>query len=52
MRQDAVKFKDKSTSSSVSWVDQFDGKWIDNTTADEMAKTLRDARTLNSKIEL
>lgn len=37
---------------SHSWVDNFEGKWVDSKDADSMVADLRAARTHNSSISL
>lgn len=52
MRSAATKFKVKAAEPSVSWVSQFEGKWEDSKSADDMVKDLRTARTNNSEVVL
>ena len=35
-----------------SWVDQFEGKWEDSKSADEMVENIRASRTTNTSISL
>ena len=43
----------KSVSATTTpWTDQFEGKWQDDISAEEMIKQLRDARTTNTMSEL
>ena len=37
---------------SVSWVSQFEGKWIDQKSADEMVNDIKQSRTSNSEVVL
>lgn len=52
MRSAATKFKTKAADPSVSWVSQFEGKWEDSKSADDMVKDLRNSRTCNSEVVL
>lgn len=38
--------------SEASWVSQFEGKWEDSKSADEMVADLRHSRTSNSEVQL
>ena len=52
MRSATNKFKSKADEHSDSWVSEFEGKWIDSKSADEMVMDLRNARTHNTGITL
>ena len=41
-----------SHAQGVSWVSQFEGKWKDSKSADEMVADMRGARTCNSEVTL
>lgn len=45
MRSAADQIKIKTKEASPSWVAQFEGKWIDSRSADEMVADLRQSRT-------
>lgn len=44
--------KVKATESPISWVSQFEGKWIDQKSADEMVNEIKQHRTSNSEVVL
>lgn len=52
MRTATKKIKQKTAEPTNSWVDQFEGRWIDSKSADDMVKDLRNSRTNNSTIDL
>ena len=52
MRSATSKIKVKVAEPSHSWVEQFEGKWIDRKSADEMVLNLRQSRTNNSDVVL
>lgn len=52
MRTATNKIKQKTTEPTSSWVDQFEGRWIDSKSADDMVNDLRSSRTNNSEINL
>lgn len=52
MRSATSKIKVKVAEPAHSWVEQFEGKWIDNKSADEMVQNLRQSRTSNSDVVL
>lgn len=52
MRSASSRMKEKTIESSESWVDQFEGKWMDSKSADEMVADLRGSRTSNSEVVL
>lgn len=52
MRSAATRLKVKAAEPSVSWVSQFEGKWEDSKSADEMVMDLRRSRTSNSEVVL
>jgi len=52
MRSATAKIKVKSAEPAVSWVDQFEGKWVDSKSADEMVAEMRNSRTINSEVAL
>ena len=52
IRSAASKINAKSTVSNTSWADQFNGKWIDSKSAEEMVNDLRRSRTNNTEVIL
>lgn len=52
MRSASSRMKEKTIESSASWVEQFEGKWMDSKSADEMVADLRSSRTSNSEVVL
>ena len=47
-----TNIKVKVAEPTQSWAEQFEGKWIDSKSADEMVMDLRQSRTNNSDIVL
>ena len=52
MKSVAAKAKGLASQKEVSWVDQFEGKWEDSRSAEEMVADIRNARTLNTPVSL
>lgn len=42
----------QTESSSISWTDEFVGKWQDGRTTDQMLQDIHDARTANDNVTL
>lgn len=52
MKSAVSKVKTASVETEVSWVDQFEGKWVDSKSAEEMVADIRNSRTQNSSVVL
>ena len=52
MRSAKSILKAKTQVPATSWVSQFEGKWEDSKSADEMVADLRHSRTSNSSVTL
>lgn len=52
MRATTAKLRTKTKEVNTSWVSQFDGKWTDSKSAEEMIDDIKNSRTLNSDIIL
>lgn len=52
MRSTTDRMKVKAIESSTSWASEFEGKWMDSKSADEMVMDLRRSRTENSEVVL
>ena len=52
MKSAVSKVKTASVETEVSWVDQFEGKWEDSKSAEEMVADIRNSRTQNSSVVL
>ena len=52
MRSAKSILKAKTQAPATSWVSQFEGKWEDSKSADEMVADLRHSRTSNSSVTL
>ena len=52
MRSAKSILKAKTQAPATSWVSQFEGKWEDSKSADEMVADLKHSRTSNSSVTL
>lgn len=52
MRSAKSMLQVKGHAQETSWVSQFEGKWEDSKSADEMVAGLRHSRTSNSEVQL
>lgn len=52
MKSAVSKVKTVSSENMVSWVDQFEGKWEDSRSAEDMVADIRNSRTHNSSVVL
>lgn len=52
IRSATDKLKLKTEAPAVSWVSEFEGKWLDCKSADEMVADIRSSRTKNTEVKL